>query len=163
MKKILLLITLLLTFSFAFSQKSQPSMDFPQYYIKNGDTLGIIISLEQAQKIDNDYDMLELLKNYKLSFEKLDSAYIVVIDNLKQQVAVLNLKISNLEGIIKLKDSQIDNLKEQIDKYRRDNELANAQLKAKDEIISNYKKEKKSAFLKTFTLVIGVGILFLLK
>jgi TolA-binding protein len=162
MKKLLLLLTLTLSSFFVFSQKTDIP-EFPQYYIVNGDTLGIIISLEQAQKIDNDYDMLDLLRNYKVAVDKLDSAYIFVIDNMKQQVAVLNLKISQLEGIIKLKDSQIDNLKEQIDKYRRDSELANAQLKAKDEIIDNYKKEKKSAFLKTFALVIGVGVLFLLK
>lgn len=158
-KTLLLLLSFLICSLLSFSQ----STDFPQYYIKNGDTLGIIISLEQAQKIDNDYDMLDLLKNYKVAVDKLDSAYIFVIDNMKQQVAVLNLKISQLEGIIKLKDSQIDNLKDQIDKYRRDNDLANAQLKAKDEIIDNYKKEKKSAFLKTFALVIGIGVLFLLK
>lgn len=158
-KTLLLLLSFLICSLLSFSQ----STDFPQYYIKNGDTLGIIISLEQAQKIDNDYDMLDLLKNYKVAVDKLDSAYIFVIDNMKQQVAVLNLKISQLEGIIKLKDSQIDNLKDQIDKYRRDNDLANAQLKAKDEIIDNYKKAKKSAFLKTFALVIGIGVLFLLK
>lgn len=162
MKKILLLLSFLMSISFIFGQNKDVP-EFPQYYIKNGDTLGVIISLEQAQKIDNDYDMLELLRNYKVSVDKLDSAYIFVIDNMKQQVAVLNLKITQLEGIIKIKDSQIENLKEQIDKYRRDNDLANAQLKAKDEIIDNYKKEKKSAFLKTLTLIVAIGTLFLLK
>lgn len=162
MKKILFILSLALISIVTKSQTTQ-TMQFPQYYIKGTDTLGLIISVEQAQKLDNDYDMLELLKKYKVSVEKMEEAYIVVVNNLQEEITTLKLKITTLEGIIKIKDSQIDNLKEQIEKYRRDGDLANAQLQAKNEIISNYRKDNRSRFLKTLALIIGVGALLVLK
>ena len=165
MKKIILLISILISF---ISVKSQ---QYPSFYRSpHGDTLGIVFSIDQAQKIDNDYDLLNLYKQSNYKYEKLDSAYIIVVNGLNQQVAALRVKISTLEGINTLKDSAISNLKEQISKYKLDLSLADKQSIDKDLIINNYKKENRK--LKTqkflgFTIgggsLIGIIILLLLK
>jgi predicted RNase H-like nuclease (RuvC/YqgF family) len=164
MKKILLLIIIL------FTLKSQVvAQDFPKLYVVNGDTIGVIFSIQQAQKIDNDYELLRLLKQAKAMSDKTDSAYIVIVDNFGKQVAEYKLKVSTLESLVSTQNEQIKNLKDQIEKYQRDSFLANEQSLRKDTIINNNKKEirklKTQKFLG-FTFsggLIGIIILLLVK
>ena len=165
MKKILTIILLFLS----FIGKSQ-KIDYPYYYIKGNDTLGIVISVTQAQKIDNDYTLLNLLKQYKFNSDKLDSINIVINDDFKNEVAQLKLKSQNLEEQLNLKDSLINNLKDQISKYQSDQNLSNTQLQKSDEIINNYKKENRRLRFKNFLgfsvgggSLIGIIILLLVK
>ena len=134
MKKIFTIIIFILI---CLSVKSQNI--YPSYYVKNGDTLGIIISIKQAQKIDNDYDLLSLLKQSKTKQNELDSSYILVIDNYNKEVAELKLKISDIDSVNIDKNEQISNLKLQIDEYQKNQQLANQQLILKDDIIKEYK------------------------
>jgi|APCry1669189665_1035243.scaffolds.fasta_scaffold04455_4 hypothetical protein len=150
MKKLLILIFILISFSL----KSQTI--YPSYYIKNGDTLGVIITIQQAQKIDNDYDLLSLLKEYKTKQDKLDSSYLVVIDNYGKEVATLKLKISTLEDLNNGKNLEIANLKSQIDGYKQDKLLSDLQLAKKDTIISNYKVQNIKLKVQR-TVAFGVG------
>lgn len=164
MKKILLLIVIL------FTLKSQVvAQDFPKLYVVNGDTIGVIFSIQQAQKIDNDYELLRLLKQAKVMSDKTDSAYIVIVDNFGKQVAEYKLKVSTLESLVSTQNEQIKNLKDQIERYQRDSFLANEQSLRKDTIINNNKKEirklKTQKFLG-FTFsggLIGIIILLLVK
>ena len=153
MKKIILFLILIICFN---SGKSQ------SYYIKNGDTLGIIISVQQAQKLDKDYDLLNLLKQYKTEHDSLDSAYLVVIDNYGKEVVELKFKISTLEDINNNKDNMISNLKSQIEQYKRDVLLGDSQSAKKDTIITNYRTENiKLKFQRTIAFGVG-GVLTLL-
>ncbi len=154
MKKILLLLLGIFTF---ITLKAQVSEEYPRYYIKDGQTY-VIFTLEQAQKIDNAYDLLYLLKQSKLQYEKLDSANIIVVNRLGEQVAELKLKTNTLEDLVKDKSLQISNLKEQISKYERDRLLSNEQSIKKDSIISNNTKQiKKLKKQKFFGFTFGGG------
>ena len=124
MKKIFTIIIFILI---CLSVKSQNI--YPSYYVKNGDTLGI----------DNDYDLLSLLKQSKIKQNELDSSYILVIDNYNKEVAELKLKISDIDSVNIDKNEQISNLKLQIDEYQKNQQLANQQLILKDDIIKEYK------------------------
>lgn len=164
MKKLLLLVTILLSFT---ALKAQPGQ-YPSFYRdQKGDTVGVIFSIEQAQKIDNDYDLLNMFKQSKFQYEQLDSAYLIVVNNLNQQVAALKFKISELEDLNRMKDAQIKNLQDQIFKYRSDLALSDKQSSDKDLIIKNLKQDNRK--LKTqkflgFTFGGGtlVGIIVLL-
>jgi predicted RNase H-like nuclease (RuvC/YqgF family) len=164
MKKILLLITIL------FTLKSQISaQDFPKLYVVKGDTVGVIFSIQQAQKVDNDYELLRLLKQAKVMSDRTDSVYIMIVDNFGKQVVEYKLKVSTLESLVSTQNEQIKNLKDQIEKYQRDSFLANEQSLRKDTIINNNKKEirklKTQKFLG-FTFsggLIGIIILLLVK
>lgn len=166
MKKILFLLLGLFTLT---TLRAQVKQEYPQSYIKDGKTY-VVFTLEQAQKIDNDYDLLVLLKQSKAQYEKLDTANIIVINNLGAQVAELKLKINTLDGLLKDRDMQINNLKDQINKYEKDQLLANEQSMKKDSIISNNTKQirklKRQKFLG-FTVggggLVSVIVLLLLK
>jgi hypothetical protein len=55
MKKVLILLLSIFTI---ISTKAQfNNIDYPQYVVKNGDTIGVMITVSQAQKIDSDYDL----------------------------------------------------------------------------------------------------------
>ena len=157
MKKFLLFTLFLL-----LSILSKAQNNFPHYYIKNGDTIGVVISIKQAQKIDNDYDLLSLLKKSKIEESKVDSAYIVVINNYGQEVAQLKLKISTMDDIDLIKDKEISNLRSQIDEYERDKLLSDLQLAKKDTIIQNYKGQVvKLKLQKTIAFSVGGGLTIL--
>lgn len=165
------LLTIILSIFIISSAKSQfNNIEYPQYIIKNGDTVGVMITVAQAQKVDSDYDLLNLLKKSKLQFDRADSASVIVINNLGQQVAELKLKITAMEDLDRTKDNQISNLKEQITKYERDSFLSAQQIALKDEMIGNYKKENiKLKTQKIIGFTIGGGgllaaiILFVIK
>ena len=141
---------------------SKAQNNFPHYYIKNGDTIGVVISIKQAQKIDNDYDLLSLLKKSKIEESKIDSAYVVVINNYGQEVAQLKLKISTMDDIDLIKDKEISNLRSQIDDYERDKLLSDLQLAKKDTIIQNYKGQVvKLKLQKTISFSVGGGLTLL--
>ena len=149
MKKVLILLLSIFTI---ISTKAQfNNIDYPQYIVKNGDTIGVMITVSQAQKIDSDYDLLDLLKKAKVQSDKADSACVVVVNNLGHQVAELKLKVTKMDELVKIKDEQISNLKSQISKYEQDSFLSTKQLALKDEIIGNYKKENLK--LKTQKIV----------
>ena len=158
MKRLIFLILTIFLVNNTKAQRLSEEAVFPQFYIQNGDTMGITFSIKQAQKIDNDYDLLYLLKQAKFNYEKLDSASIVVINGLGQQVAELKIKVNKLEDINRQSDLQIANLKEQILKYERDSFFSAMQLAKKDTIINNYKKENRKLKTQRFLgFTIGGG------
>ena len=81
MKKILTsIIILLFSINVSFSQNEEisdqiiqsdtieceyeiPKSDFPQYVTKNKTTIGVILSIEQLQKIDSDLELLKLFNS----------------------------------------------------------------------------------------------------
>ena len=90
----------------------------PRYLIGENDskkdTLGIVITIKQAQKIDNDYDLLTLYKGMRTDCDSSVAFLIQVVDNYKKLEVVAQERfkadsISILDG-----KSQIDNLKVQI-------------------------------------------------
>jgi len=158
MKKIL---SLLIGLFFAFSSSAQspkPSNDdFPQYYMKGKDTIGVIFTVAQAQKIDNDYELLLLLKQSKIQSDSLINAYITVIDLQGKQIAKLELKTSLLEDLNKIKDSEIENLKQQIAQYKKDKVLSDSIIVNDKELITSYKKESRKLKTQKY-LFTGLGI-----
>ena len=163
MKKSILLI-LIVIFSI-LSVKSQTLPNYP-YFLKNnvGDTIGVVFSLAQAQRIDNDYELLSLLRKAKIQSDKNDSLSIVVVNELNEKVATLNLKVSALNDIDKLKDSEITNLKAQIELYRRDQSLSNTESAKKDTIINNDKREIRGLKTQRFLgfVIGGTALIYLL-
>jgi len=157
MKKILLIT---LSFILAFSAKSQLNQLYPRFYIQNGDTLGVIISIKQAQKIDNDYDILSLFKKSGKYSDSLQSSYILVVDNMGKEIAELKVKNSKFESIDSIQTEMISNLKLQILNYQKSDSLANKELADDNEIIKNYKKENTKLRIQKFISgTLGTGLL----
>ena len=138
MKKLIIGLLLLLS----ISVKSQSiDIDLPRYYIVQEDTIGIIISIEQAQKIDNDIEISSLLNLSMVQCDSLQSKYIIVVDKLNNRVALLQFKIDDLNMINSDQNKMINNLKLQIESYNKELKLCDDQSKDKDKIIDNQKHD----------------------
>lgn len=133
--------------------------EYPSYYIVGGDTLGIIISIEQAQSLDNDLELLGLFEKMKISCDSTIKAYVVVVNQYSNQVAILETKVQSLETTNKAKDEQIKELNSRILNYKMDLEKAGNQLKIKSEIISNQEKRITGLKLQRATYSVGAGVI----
>lgn len=149
MKKILITILITLSSMILYGQSS----NYPKYYIQSGDTIGVIISLDQAQKINNDEDMLVLLQKMRLNCDSVSSDYLLVVDKYNKQVALLNLKIMKLNESESTQIDMINNLKKQIIDYQISEKLSETQLqdsekeiKIKDNIIKSLKFKRDVSY-----------------
>jgi uncharacterized coiled-coil protein SlyX len=140
------------------SVDSTKTIDYPSFYIVGGDTLGIIISIEQAQSLDNDLELYSLFEKMKISCDSTIKAYVVVVNEYSNQVAILETKVKSLETTNKAKDAQIKELNGQIVNYKLDLEKAGKQLKLKSKIISNQEKRITGLKLQRTAYSVGAGI-----
>jgi predicted RNase H-like nuclease (RuvC/YqgF family) len=145
MKKILILLIILIS---SISVKSQ---DLPKYLIENGDTIGIVLSIEQAQKLNKDSELLTLFRQLNVDCDKLDISYVKVINSLDQKVALLEFNNRNLKSLNLKNDSLVKNLQEQVNTVTENKNLCDEQLglkKEENEILKEQlKKEKFRKFL----------------
>jgi len=155
MKKILMLTIFMIV---SILSKAQ-TKDLPQYLIEGGDTIGIIISVEQAQTLDNDVELLELFKKLRINCDNLDSHYIEVINAQNDQIALLKVNTKELQGQGVALNSQITSLKEQVQNSEKKNKLCDEELVNKDEEIKILKKEIFKQKVKKIISVTGNVIL----
>jgi hypothetical protein len=155
MKKILMLTIFMIV---SILSKAQ-TKDLPQYLIEGGDTIGIIISVEQAQALDNDVELLELFKKLRINCDNLDSHYIEVINAQNDQIALLKVNTKELQGQGVALNSQITSLKEQVQNSEKKNKLCDEELVNKDEEIKILKKEIFKQKVKKIISVTGNVIL----
>jgi hypothetical protein len=159
MKKILLTLLFGVISYMGYSQYTPTQTDFPRYLINGKDTIGVVISVQQARKIDNDYDLIILLKKYKSQCDSTDSAYVSVVDNQNNQIALLNVKISELQSIDSTQTVMINNLNSQINDYKKTIDLSNQQFAAQTQIVNNQNKEiRKLKTQKFLGYTIGGGL-----
>jgi peptidoglycan hydrolase CwlO-like protein len=156
MKKILMLTILMIV---TILSKAQTNTDLPQYLIEGGDTIGIIISVEQAQILDNDVELLELFKKLRINCDNLDTHYVEVINAQNEQIALLKVNTKELQGQGVALNSQIENLKEKVQNSEKKNKLCDEELLNKDEEIKILKKEIFKQKVKKIISVTGNAIL----
>ena len=158
-----LLVGLILSVS-TMAQQTTPSVDstktieYPSFYIVGGDTLGIIISIEQAQSLDNDLELYGLFEKMKITCDSTIKAYVVVVNEYSNQVAILETKTKSLETANQAKDNQIKELNGQIANYKSDLEKAGRQLKLKSKVITNQEKRITNLKIQRTAYTIGGGL-----
>ncbi len=135
MRNILLLVVMFISTAL-FAQ------DYPIISNENGKVL-VTFTLEQAQKIDNDLQMLKMFQKMNVDLNRSDSVYIEVIDSQNNLIAGLGLEISALESLLSSNNALIDNLKSQISEYKAKDDICKAQHTLKDSIIIEKNKEIK--------------------
>ena len=155
MKKLILLTLLCMISFFAKSQTE----DLPRYLIQNGDTVGVVISVEQAQALDNDAELLELFKKLRINCDNLDAHYVEVINAQNDQIALLKVNTKELQGQGVALNNQIESLKEQVHNSEKNNKLCDELILNKDEEIKILKKEIFRQKVKKIISVTGNVIL----
>lgn len=151
-------LTFLLSLS-AFCQSTTDSTSYPRYYVVNGDTVGIILTVEQVQKIDNDLEIKNLLEKSLIDCDSLSSQYIVVISKLENRVAILEIKSNELLSANQKQDQIINRLNAEIANYDKDLKLCDEQGKKKDTIISNQQSTINKLMFGGGALNVGLMII----
>ncbi|CAG7580279.1 MAG: hypothetical protein SLAVMIC_00336 [uncultured marine phage] len=148
---------LLFTFMFSaigFSQEDSTVNEYPKYIFTETDTF-VVFTMEQAQKIDNDYELLVMLEDLADHQEIGDSAFIKVINDQEQQIALLKVEVEALKDVGDDKDTVISKLNDQIELYKSNEEKYEQELVNKDKIIEE--KDKQIKKHKRQKLFGGIG------
>jgi len=162
MKTILLFLFTFLTINL-YSQSID--LDLPRYYIIQNDTIGVILSVEQLQKIDNDLEIKNLLEKSLIDCDSLGRQYVVIMDKYEKVVTILEIKNETLENINETQNKIIVELKSKIKNYEQDLKLCDEQVSKKDEIILNQKKtinKLRWGGVGTTTVLISIIVLLIL-
>lgn len=132
--------------------------ELPDWFIHKGDTVGLVFSIEQVQKMDSDLELLSWLEKKGFTCDSTIAAYIKVIDEYGKQVTIFKAQVFELENKISDKDSQILNLKKQIDNHKEEKNLYKSEIEKLNEIIQNDNKRIRN-LKKQRNLSIGGGAL----
>lgn len=157
MNRFILSIAFILLSIFAFSQ----NIEYPRI---ETDSLGrkvVIMTIEQAQKIDNNFEILDLVTKQGSECDSLNTFYLSVIDKQGKQVGLLELSVKSLKEQIKDKDTQITNLQTQLSNETNNVSLCDEQKVLKDKEIKLLKDDiKKQKIQKVIGFIVGgVGII----
>lgn len=164
MKNILLIISLMMSI-FTFSQS---------YPILETDSTGkkyVIFTYEQAQKIDNSFELIYLLEKAGSECDSTVLSYIKVVDKLETHVKELETNIILHKGQIRDKDNQVSNLTERLKNSENDTKLSQDQIKTRDnqiellkDEVSNLKTKRNIAYgAGALGIIIGVLVIIFIQ
>jgi len=144
MKNLLLFLALTFTTIICNGQIRQ----LPDYLIEGGDTIGIVLSIEQVQKLDNNTELLQLFKQLQIDCDNLEGYYVSIINECNQQIALLEASNSSLTEQGSKKDELILNQETRLNNFSKDSLLVSKELQNKDEEIKLLKKDLTKEKLK---------------
>lgn len=143
---------------FIVNSDSLPTQELPTWFIYKGDTIGLVLSVQQVQKIDSDLELLSWLEKKGFTCDSTLAAYVRVVDDLGKQITIFKINVEELNTQIKNKDSQIDNLKQQVNAHKKDLNLANEQITLWEKVNQNNNKRITRLKIQR-NLWIGGGVL----
>ena len=155
MKKFLTLIIGVILSLSAYSQYSQPKIDYPRFEI---DSLGqqvLVMTIEQAQNLDNGTDLLVLLQKQNTQMGQYDSVCVKVINDKEQVIASQKMEIAKLKESINNKDLQIKALQGEVVSYLKKILILEDQVNNRQQVIDE--KNLQLRKMKTKMIVGGFG------
>lgn len=157
MKKILFTILFLICFFVGHSQINK--QDLPQYLINKGDTIGVVLSVDQVQKLDNDVELLNLFKALSIKCDSLDKHYIKVINEMNEVITLQEIKIGNLYTQNETLNREVNNLKQAV--FIKSEQLRICEIQRKNDslIISKLKKDLRKSKLKNLASWTSTGLI----
>ena len=152
MRKLLALIMLMFT-TLAFSQRKEN--DYPRY---EEDSLGqkvVVITVRQAMILDNNSDLLILLKKQVVEMNEYEDICVKVINDKEVVISKMTVQISKLEKDLVVKDDKIKILQDEILALVAKLKLSDEQLTNRDDVIKTMNKQMSK--LKTKMIIGGIG------
>ena len=150
MKKFLsLMVGLVLSLS-AFSQYSKP-IEYPKFETDSNGQQVIVMTIEQAQALDNSTDLLALMERANSQIGQYDSVCVKVINDKEEVIASQKLEIAKLKESLNNKDQQIKALQGEVAAYLKkililENEVANRQQVIDEKNLQIRKMKTKMVF-----------------
>ena len=131
MKNLLTMLVGLLISINVFSQE----IEYPRYEV---DSLGqsvVVMTIEQAQKLDNNSDLLELFEQLNVQIGSYDSVCVKAVNDKNIVISEQKVLIDQLNTNIETKDTTIEALQRQVTEYQLREVMFNKQLtNLKDQI-----------------------------
>ena len=141
------------------------SQEYPKIeHNKRGEKV-VVFTLEQAQKIDNDLEILSLLEKSSIQCDSLNLSNARTIEAQARQIEFLDKGIILLEEQVKDKDLQIENISTRFKNLEKNNKICDEQKTIKERQISKLKLDLKKEKAKSWLLGgsgIAIGILAIL-
>lgn len=166
MKNFLTVMMLLFTL-FTFGQSDTTNVEtFPRAYVVNGDTLGIVLSMEQAQRVDSDMELIQMYRELIISHDELDTTYVGVIRVLDDKIEVLEITVNEYIELDRKNNSIISNLKLQISKYEENSDKCDEIISSEKDLRTENKKIKRQRLWGGITggaIIIGLISLLIAK
>lgn len=146
---------------------------YPQPLVVDGKVIGVLFTVEQAQKIDNDYELFSLMDSIITQYGVNDSITVGVINVQGKKIASLELQVENYKKMLEDKENMLTNRDLVIKELKQKVDMQEAQIKLYQEKevsfeneISDLKKEvrrqKRQKIIGFVTTGIGAtGIIIL--
>lgn len=155
MKKILTLIIGMIISLSAYSQYSQPKIEYPRYEV---DSLGqkvLVMTIEQAQSLDNSTDLLVIFQKLNTQINDYDSVCVKVINDKDKVIASQKMEIAKLKESINNKDLQIKSLQGEISAYLKKILILESEVDNRQQVIDE--KNLQIRKMKTKMIFGGIG------
>jgi hypothetical protein len=136
MKKYMISLSFLLLGFFGSAQSGYPKFDTDS----SGQQV-VIMTLEQAQALDNSTDLLEMFEQLNSQIGSYDSVCLKVVNEKEIVISTQTVQINTLKQDLLTKDNKIANLKDQIKENETSIGNLKEKIKNKDEEIGLHKKE----------------------
>jgi predicted phage tail protein len=130
-------------------------IDYPKYEV---DSLGqkvIVMTIEQAQSLDNNSEMLSLFEKLNSQIGSYDSVCVKVINDKDVVISSQKLQISKLKESLNNKDEQITTLQSEIKQHEVKEKILQDQVDNRQEVIGEKDKQIKKMKLK---MILGGGV-----
>lgn len=150
MNKLLLIFLMMISF-ISISQE----IEYPRYDI---DSLGqkvVVMTIEQAQKLDNDTDLLEIFNKLDMTTTEFDSVCIKTINDKNVVISSQKVLIEKLNENSQTKDSTIKALQKQVVEYQLNKTLLQDEVNNLNERLKI--SDKSNRKMKT-RMIVGGGI-----
>lgn len=134
---------------------------YPKYSV---DSLGqkvLILTIDQARKLDSKLDILNLFTQLDAQMKQQDTACIKVINDKERVIAVQKLQISSLNSSIEIKDAQLAKLQDRIIEYITQIEILEQQVENRKSVIDEKDSQIKKLKIKMLFGGIGGGLTIL--
>lgn len=131
--------------------------DYPRIETDSTGKKLVIMTYEQAQKVDNAFELLTLLEKAGAECDSLTLSYIKVIDGLKKQSILLEGDIKLYKNQIVDKDNQILNLQDRLNNCENNIKSCDEQISTRNDQINLLNDEIKTLKTKR-NIAYGTGI-----
>jgi chromosome segregation ATPase len=155
MKKFLSLIVGLVLSLSAYSQYSQAKIDYPKFETDSNGQQVVVMTIEQAQSLDNGTDLLALLEKQSTQIGSYDSVCVKVINDKEQVIASQKMEIAKLKESLNNKDQQISALQGEVAAYLKKILILEEQVANRQQVIDE--KNLQIRKMKTKMVLGGIG------
>ena len=154
MKKFLTLMVGLVLSLTSFAQYSKP-IEYPKFEVDSNGQQVLVITIDQAQALDNATDLLVLLERLNTQMGDYDSICVKVINDKDKVIASQKMEIAKLKESLNNKDEQIKALQGEVASYLKKIIILEGEVSNRQKVIDE--KNLQIRNLKTKMVLGGIG------